>query len=178
MASQLSTNDLPGVNCQFDVLTPLNDKTLTTSKNLATSYSLQSKNHAPENNIPRTNRQPYEPATKSRRRRIGDRTNRQPNRPGIAPTARPNKPPGISPLSQRFALRQHFVPQQAATKKTAPEQTPPHRTARHITSRQAYRPSAAISPLGSHNKKQRPEGRRISLTPGAASRHKTYSLII
>lgn len=133
---------------------------------------------APTKNTPRTNRQPYEPATKSRRRRIGDRTNRQPNRPGIAPTARPNKPPGISPLSQRFALRQHFVPQQAATKKTAPEQTPPHRTARHITSRQAYRPSAAISPLGSHNKKQRPEGRRISLTPGAASRHKTYSLII
>ena len=76
---------------------------------------------APTKNTPRTNRQPYEPATKSRRRRIGDRTNRQPNRPGIAPTARPNKPPGISPLGRHIVPRQPYRPSAAITKNSGPK---------------------------------------------------------
>lgn len=109
--------------------------------------------------------------------------NRRPNKPATKPTGnrtdRPAKQTARHITSQpTFRPSTTFRPSAGRNKKTAPEQTPPHRTARHITSRQAYRPSAAISPLGSHNKKQRPEGRRISLTPGAASRHKTYSLII
>ena len=67
---------------------------------------------------------------------------------GVAPTVRPNKPPGISPLSQRFALRQHFLLRQAITKKRQPNKPAGPRTARHISSQPAFRPAANISSRG------------------------------
>ena len=92
---------------------------------------------------------------KSRRKLIEKFRNQQPatvtdiavnqaDRESHRPSGQTNRP--AYHLSANISSRgKHFVPQQAATKKTAPEQAPPHRTARHITSRQAYRPSAAIT---------------------------------
>ena len=89
-------------------------------------------------------------------------------------------------VASLFSCRRSFLLSPSATYSAHPADraAPPHnkKTAAEQTGRPSHRPtyllSAAITPLGSHNKKQRPEGRRISLTPGAVSRHKTYSLII